>query len=1163
MQLNHHDIMKRALLIYCALFGASALLAAPAAKPNILFLLSDDQAWNGLSCRMHPDMPDSASAVIETPNIARLAGEGMRFSQAYSPASVCSPTRISLQTGKSPAQCQWTKAAPAEVGYKLVEPRIRKNIEAEETTVGELLQSAGYATAHYGKWHIGGGGPASHGYDESDGETGNEDAAPHVEPNPVDIFGMNERATAFMERSKKAGKPFFIQMSYNALHYPENATRALIEKYSTLLPGGNEKEIGAAAISEDLDRGVGELLKKLDELMLTENTYVIYMSDNGGSTRKTLSGGKGGVWEGGIRVPLIIRGPGITPDSWCQERVVGYDFFPTFCEWAGVTQGLPKEIEGGSFTSLLQGGDTPVKRPREELVFHFPHYQGDTPHTALMLGDYKLLRFYEDHSLQLYDLRKDLREANDLAGSMPEKVSELEKRMDRYLTEVHAQLPTLNPDYDPENPPSLGDRKGNKGGAGKMGRKGGKKGMEAEPRKTEETPVTPTMPSAPVSPVPEALKPGLGDGGETPRSALLMAIDTDGDSEISAEEMRHSGKTLISLDRNGSRQLESTEFVAITGPSTDDPRKNREFVTTPAEAARTPSGWLITHMDQLDLNGDGNIGRAELMNQARMAFGAFDRDANGVLNQNEYAGRQPKSPVAAYLITNVAGIDSDANASLTASEFATALGRIFTAADQNRDDKVSLDELGSDHMDYPPKSPSAAAPTVSRQAPLPALQPSTNSPREGAPNFVLILIDDMGWNAMGFTGNTVIETPRTDELARQGMIFTNAYASAPNCAPTRACLMSGQYTPRHGVYTVVDQRHNPGMPSHQILSTESKSDLATESVTIAESLKAGGYATAMFGMWNLGRGQQGPTTPTGQGFDVFKDPKSVGFDKDRYFNEAGEYLSDAFTAEGIKWMTGNRGKPFFLYMAYHDVHAPFEAKPELVEKYRKKGAADPDYAATVEALDSNIGRLVDALKANGLEDNTVVIFHSDNGGTREYIAPLAGGKGTLYEGGLRVPTAIRGPGIVAGETPVPILSMDLYPTMLELAGLQPPNGHLLDGISIVPLLTGKTRSLERKNLFWHFPCYIGGGGPGSAMRQGDWKVIEFFESKTYAVYNLGQDPWESQNLFTSEPEKSRQLIADLHAWQRETGAPRPGEPNPNYDPDLQPERGRGKREKGG
>jgi arylsulfatase A len=460
------DIMNRFLLFSFCFLGTPPLVAGTTAKPNILFLLSDDQAWNGLSCRMHPDMPDSANAVIETPNIARLAGEGMRFSQAYSPASVCSPTRISLQTGKSPAQCQWTKAAPPEAGFKLVEPRIRKNIEAEETTIGELLQSAGYATAHFGKWHIGGGGPESHGYDEGDGNTGNEAAAPHFEPNPVDIFGMNDRAVAFMEKSKRAGKPFFIQMSYNALHYPENASQSLIQKYAALLPDGNEKEIGMAAISEDLDRGVGELLASLARLQLAENTYVLYMSDNGGSTRRTLSGGKGGVWEGGIRVPLIIRGPGIAADSWCHQRVVGYDFFPTFCEWAGVTQPLPRGIEGGSIISLLRGGNTPVKRPREELVFHFPHYQGDTPHTALILGDYKLLHFYEDDSLQLYDLSRDIREAADLAGSLPEKVREMKVRMDAYLREVDAQFPTPNPDYDPTDPPSSREKKGGKGGKG-------------------------------------------------------------------------------------------------------------------------------------------------------------------------------------------------------------------------------------------------------------------------------------------------------------------------------------------------------------------------------------------------------------------------------------------------------------------------------------------------------------------------------------------------------------------------------------------------------------------------------------------------------------------------------------------------------------------------
>ena len=421
----------------------------------------------------------------------------------------------------------------------------------------------------------------------------------------------------------------------------------------------------------------------------------------------------------------------------------------------------------------------------------------------------------------------------------------------------------------------------------------------------------------------------------------------------------------------------------------------------------------------------------------------------------------------------------------------------------------------------------------------------------------------MGWNDMGFSGNKIIETPRTDEMARKGMIFTNAYASAPNCAPTRACLMSGQYPPRHGVYTVVDERHSPGLPHHRIISSKSKSDLATESVTIAEAMKAGGYATGMFGMWNLGRGKSGPTTPTGQGFDVFREPKSLGFEKDRYFNERGEYLTDSLTTLGIAWMKEHKEKPFFLYMAYHAVHSPFEPKPELVEKYRGKGAPNPDYAATVEVVDTNVGRIVDAISEYGLSDNTVVVFHSDNGGTRQYIAPLAGGKGTLYEGGLRVPTAIWGPGIVAGETAEPMLSMDLYPTMLEMAGIPRSAGHRLDGVSLAPLLTGREDKLDRDSVFWHFPCYIGGGGPSSAMRQGDWKIIEFFENDRHEVYNLDDDPGETRDLAMSETAKAVQLLTDLHAWQESTGAPRPTAPNPAYDPDAPVKRARDERGKSG
>ncbi len=475
--------MKYGLTIFFALW-VSTLVAQ---QPNFVLLLSDDQAWNGLSCEMHPDYPGSKSNVIETPNITRLAAQGMRFSSAYSPASVCSPTRISLQTGKSPAQCRWTKAAPsnkAADGFKLLDPVSRKNISADETTIAEVLKTAGYTTAHYGKWHLGGGGPEVHGYDASDGDTGNEDAAPHIEPNPVDILGMGARAAAFMEISKQKRMPFFIQMSYHALHYPENASRALIAKYTVKMSGGSEKEIGCAAISEDLDRGVGLLLQKIDQLGLGNNTYVIYMSDNGASTRKLLRGGKGGVWEGGIRVPLIICGPGIAANSWCHERVVGYDLFNTFCELAGVKQPLTKVIEGGSITHLLRGESTPVQRSRPELVFHFPHYQGDAPHTALFLENYKLLRFYEDGEIHLFDIRKDIGETENLATSLPDRVKEMTELMDAYLADVKADLPKANPQYDPAKDP--GDTKMKKG-------KGGRK----KEKNIDETPKEPVMPASP------------------------------------------------------------------------------------------------------------------------------------------------------------------------------------------------------------------------------------------------------------------------------------------------------------------------------------------------------------------------------------------------------------------------------------------------------------------------------------------------------------------------------------------------------------------------------------------------------------------------------------------------------------------------------------------
>ncbi len=431
------------------------------------------------------------------------------------------------------------------------------------------------------------------------------------------------------------------------------------------------------------------------------------------------------------------------------------------------------------------------------------------------------------------------------------------------------------------------------------------------------------------------------------------------------------------------------------------------------------------------------------------------------------------------------------------------------------------------------------------------------------PNVVLVLMDDMGWRDVGFMGNDFVETPHLDALAKRGLVFTQAYASAPNCAPTRACLMSGQVTPRHGVYTVVDPRQPRGSPWHKLLAAESNAELATEVVTLPEALKDRGYATAFFGMWNLGRGRQGPVTPGGQGFDTVVFPESLGFTKDAYHDDRGDCLSDRLTDEVLAFVEKHRSGPFFAYLADHAVHAPFDPEPDLLAKYERKAAAagdrrnDPAYAATIEAVDRNVGRIVAALERLGIADDTLVIFTSDNGGTPQFTAPLRGSKGELYEGGIRVPLVIAGPGVARPGTTcdAPVASIDFYPTLLELAGAPQPRGRQLDGASLVPALAG--RPAAARPLFWHFPCYVGRAAPSSAVRDGTLKLVEFFEGGGHVeLYDLAADPSEERDLARQRPAEATRLAAVLHDWQRETGAAIPREPNPAYDPGAERPRGR-------
>lgn len=413
------------------------------------------------------------------------------------------------------------------------------------------------------------------------------------------------------------------------------------------------------------------------------------------------------------------------------------------------------------------------------------------------------------------------------------------------------------------------------------------------------------------------------------------------------------------------------------------------------------------------------------------------------------------------------------------------------------------------------------------------------------PNFLFILIDDMGWSDLACYGSKFHETPNINRLAERGMRFTDAYAACPVCSPTRASILAGQYPARVGITDFIPGHYRPWV---KLTVPENRLQLPLESVTIAEVLKEYGYATDYIGKWHLGAK---PYLPDKQGFDSVISGVRNRNDKQ----------VTGFTDGAIKFIEENKDKPFFLSLSHHTVHIRLEAPQELVEKYRNKpkpaeGVNNPVYAAMVEHLDNSIGRILKKLDELSLDDRTIIIFFSDNGGLRQRFdgkgeivttnAPLRDEKGTLYEGGIRVPMIVRWPGeIEAGTTcRVPVSSVDFYPTILEMAGAEPDPNHVLDGKSIVPLLK-QTDGFRRDAIFWHYPHYHH-STPAGAIRQGDWKLVEFYEDGRVELYNLEDDIGEKNNLATEMPRKARQLRRELAAWRRSVGAKMPT-PNPNYD----------------
>lgn len=443
-------------------------------------------------------------------------------------------------------------------------------------------------------------------------------------------------------------------------------------------------------------------------------------------------------------------------------------------------------------------------------------------------------------------------------------------------------------------------------------------------------------------------------------------------------------------------------------------------------------------------------------------------------------------------------------------------------------------------------------------------------------NVVLLLADDLGWADLGCYGADLHETPHLDRLAREGVRFSQAYAM-PVCSPTRAALLTGRHAARLGLTIWREGALRP-VQDRKLRPAPALPDLPLEETTLAEALKAAGYLTFHVGKWHLGDAEH---SPEAQGFDVniggthwgapatYFHPFSGPFGQDREFRyvpglglgRAGEYLTDRLTDAALSLLEAAGQRPFFLNLWFHNPHTPIEGKAPLVEKYRARlrpglRHQNPDYAAMIETLDANVGRILACLKRRGLAQRTLVIFASDNGGTvlahkgRQVTDnfPLRSGKGSLYEGGIRVPLLVRLPGLTPRgavcETPVTV--MDLFPTLLELCGTNAPVRATptgpRDGVSLVPVLRNPKATLDRGALFFHYPHYYATTTPVSAVRVGDWKLLEYFEDGHAELYDLRDDLSEQRDLAGREPERVAALRRRLADWRAEVGAQLPVEP---------------------
>ncbi len=1192
--------------IACALLCTSVLAADPA-KPNILFILVDDMGWRDLACY--------GNEVFETPNIDKLAAGGMRFTDAYAACPICAPSRAAIMTGKFPSRTGFVdNYISTRKGETLARSKERQFMELKEVTLAEALRAGGYQTGFLGKWHLSASDeirlPTDQGFDVNvaggwwghpRGRTGyfSPYQMAHLKDGPKGEYlpdRLTTEAIRVMDEFSQKDKPWLLTMSYYTVHSPFHSKPEKTRKYAekagkAKLKLKNPKYAGMV---ESLDENVGRMLLWLDGKGLRKNTIVIFTSDNGGMVRATenapLRSYKGDLYEGGIRVPLIIDWPGvIEPGSVSNAPVHGVDFYATMLAMAGLPAQPGNHRDSMNLVPLLKGDTTFDRGP---MVWHYPvavpHIAHSKPGSVIRHGDWKYIQWYEDGRRELYNLKDDIGESKDLLQTMPEKAAEMKARLDALLEKHGAQIP----------------------------------------------------PSASASvPLPE---PEPRAVNEAKTKGLLARFDfSDGNL------LNNQLKAGVQLVQRGQAKVETVNGTAKFMPAST-PRGSANWLEAafPRLKTFTLSFWLKT--DSVDQGGpnQGIVSSGTLADRASWQLQS-DGGSGGHLSLlsgsgggvRRTAATTPHRPNTWYhvvlssrdgqdlrmTISSEGGKTGDLAGELT-HPGPVALARIALGANRARNQTYGMQLANVQVYDAAipattlfaagraggavaaPKQPAQPAlpstlprPVTVRPpdvSPVPPPSPELIARRKAAglkPNILLFLVDDMGLmdtsvpmltdengNPKRHSLNDWYRTPGMERLAAQGTRFSNFY-SHNVCSPTRVSIMTGQNSARHRTSDWINPYKKNGGGAGPVPSAWNWEGLGKGDVTLPAVMKQAGYTTIHVGKAHFAPDKHEGADPRDLGFDVNIGGSAIGHPRSYYgrlnygkgsrqavphldkYHGTDTFLTEALTLEARAELDKALAveKPFFLYMTHYAVHAPFNSDPRFAAQYQDAGKskAAQAYATLIEGMDKSLGDLLDHLQARGVAENTLVLFLGDNGGDAPLAgtddisssAPLRGRKGSKWEGGVRVPfiAAWAKPGpenkwqkklpIPAGAVREEIgTCYDLFPTIIDLVGAPVPADHTVDGQVLTRLLSGEADPKHRNQFLNHYPHPRRGQSHFfTTWRKADWKVrYEYFAESAdrYGLYELAADPSESRNLAAENPDQLKRMMQGMVRELEDMGA---------------------------